>query len=174
MAKKSSLQLIEDEKKILRMLQTNGKASIDAIAKKCGFSRQKVWRIMKKFDKEKIIWGYTAIPDERFTGTHRFTMLMKRTTKPLDEHMTKTILSERLDDLLPGKIFIEDIEYVHGFVDGIFTFHADSLITAKSFCEAFKHHFADYIDDLHLLEPIIVIRRQSLRNPNIKEDIKFL
>ena len=57
MPKSSQKRLIEDEEKILEILQTHAKASIDDIAKKCGFSRQKVWRIIKKLEEEKTIWG---------------------------------------------------------------------------------------------------------------------
>jgi chromosome segregation ATPase len=52
MPKSSLTRLIEDEEKILDILQINAQASIDDIAKKCGFSRQKVWRIIKKLEEE--------------------------------------------------------------------------------------------------------------------------
>jgi DNA-binding Lrp family transcriptional regulator len=47
MPKSSAQQRIKDEKKIIGVLQSNAHESIDVIAKKCGFSRQKVWRIIK-------------------------------------------------------------------------------------------------------------------------------
>jgi len=56
MPKSSRKQIDNDEKKILRELQKNSKESIDKIAKKCGFSRQKVWRIIKRLEKNKTIW----------------------------------------------------------------------------------------------------------------------
>ena len=40
-------QITDDEKKIIHELQKNSKENIDKIAKKCGFSRQKVWRVIK-------------------------------------------------------------------------------------------------------------------------------
>ncbi len=44
----------------------------------------------------------------------------------------------RLDGLLPDSVIkIEHIEHVHGSFDGIFTFFANDLITAKKFCEQF-------------------------------------
>ena len=58
MAKTSKKQIEEDERKIISELQKNAKESIDIIAKKCGFSRQKVWRIIKRLEKNKTIWGY--------------------------------------------------------------------------------------------------------------------
>ena len=49
--------ITEDEKKVLDALEKNGKESIDDIAKRCKFSRQKVWRIIKHFEENKTIWG---------------------------------------------------------------------------------------------------------------------
>ena len=46
MPKSSQKQIDADEKKVIRELQKNAKESIDKIAKNCGFSRQKVWRII--------------------------------------------------------------------------------------------------------------------------------
>ena len=51
MAKTSKKQIEEDERKIITELQKNAKESIDVIAKKCGFSRQKVWLVIKRLEK---------------------------------------------------------------------------------------------------------------------------
>ena len=64
---KSSIKQIElDEKKVMNALQRNARGSIDKIAVDCGFSRQKVWRIIKRLEENKTIWGhYTVIDDEK-------------------------------------------------------------------------------------------------------------
>ncbi|MFH1101775.1 MAG: winged helix-turn-helix transcriptional regulator [Methanobacteriota archaeon] len=51
MAKSSRKQIEADEKKVLLELQKNCKESLDKIAKRCGFSRQKTWRILKYLEK---------------------------------------------------------------------------------------------------------------------------
>ena len=56
MPKSSKEQIDLDEKKVVSELQRNSKESIDVIAKRCGFSRQKVWRIIKRLEKNKTIW----------------------------------------------------------------------------------------------------------------------
>jgi DNA-binding Lrp family transcriptional regulator len=164
-----------DEKKILDFLQTNAHDSIDNIAKKCGFSRQKVWRIIKSLEEQKIIWGYTAVYDQERYNLQHYTMLIKRTTTPIDQKIIQEILTTRLDDLLPdAEITIEHIEYTHGLFDGIFTFFAPDLITAKKFCGQFQARFNLYIDSVELLEGIFFIRKQMLRNPNIKKQITYI
>ena len=166
---------MKDEQKILDYLRTNANESIDVIAKKCGFSRQKVWRIMKKLEQDKVIWGYAAICDDEYYNLKHFTMLIKRTTAPIDDKIMQEIMSTRLDDMAPELgIIIEDIEYVHGAFDGCFSFLADDLVTAKKFCERFLSRFNQYISNFELLEGIFFIRKQMIRNPQLKKQIKFL
>ena len=175
MPKSSSQQIKKDEQKILNILQTSANESIDNIAKKCGFSRQKVWRIIKKLNDTKIIWGYSAVCDLERYQLKRFTMLMKRSTVPIGKEVIDEILTTRLDDLLPGSVIkIENIEYVNGCFDGICTFLAEDIITAKRFSERFSNKFRPYIANIEILEHIIAIRKQSIRNPNLKEQIQFL
>ena len=175
MPKSSETRVREDEEKILGILQVRAHASIDDIAKKCGFSRQKVWRIIKKLEEEKTIWGYTVICDQERYNLKHFTMLMKRSTVPIDQKVMQEILTTRLDDLLPDSIIkIENIEYVHGSCDGIFSFYAPDLITAKKFSDRFKERFNQYVASVELLEGIFFIRNQRLTNPNIKTLVHYL
>ncbi|PNX45874.1 MAG: transcriptional regulator, partial [Thermoplasmata archaeon M11B2D] len=82
MAKSSKKQIDQDEKRVIEQLQRNSNESIDKIAKTCGFSRQKVWRIIKRLENNKTIWGYTAIPDKEKQGVHHYIMLIKRSNEP--------------------------------------------------------------------------------------------
>ena len=54
MPKSSKTQIDADEKKFLKILQQNTDDSIENIAKRCGFSRQKVWRIKKDWKITKL------------------------------------------------------------------------------------------------------------------------
>jgi DNA-binding Lrp family transcriptional regulator len=64
MSKSSREQIDKDEKKILSELVKNSNENIETIAKHCGFSRQKVWRAIKRLEEKGLIWGYTAIFNE--------------------------------------------------------------------------------------------------------------
>jgi DNA-binding Lrp family transcriptional regulator len=175
MPKSSQTRVIEDEKKILDILQGNAKASIDDIAKKCGFSRQKVWRIIKKLEEEKTIWGYTVVCEQERYNLKHFFMMMKRSTTPIDQKVMHEMLSTRLDDLVPeSNIIMENIEYVHGSCDGIFSFYAPDLIAAKRFSDRFKEHFNEYVAEVELIEGIFFIRNQRLTNPNLNKLINYL
>lgn len=175
MPKKNQTNQMDDELKILEILQKNAHKSIDDIAKTCGFSRQKVWRIIKKLEGEKTIWGYTAIYDQERYNMKHFTMMIKRTTVPLQQNILQEILTTRLDDILPGSLIkMENIEYIHGYYDGIFSFYAPDLIVAKRFCDRFKERFHQYIASADLLEGIFFVRNQTLTNPEIKKMVNYL
>lgn len=168
-------RLITDEGKVLGILQKNAHENIDTIAKKCGFSRQKVWRIIKKLEKDKIIWGYTTICDDETFDQKHFILLVKRSPLPIDKKTINEILTTRLEEILPdAHIRMENIEFIHGSYDGLFSFWTDSLVTAKRFCERFNERFPQYVASYELSETIITVRRASVRNPRLKEQIKYL
>jgi DNA-binding Lrp family transcriptional regulator len=175
MAKGSKESMAKDEQKVLSILQSNGKDSIDSIAKKCRFSRQKVWRILKKAEKKKTIWGYSAIINEESLGLKHYSMLFKRTTQPASKKMIDEITFEKLDDIFTGLNFrIENIYYVHGSYDGIISFWADSLVTAKKFTNSFSMHMEGLVESIDLLETILSIRKRTIKNPDIKKLSEFL
>ena len=63
MAKSSKDKIEQDEKKLISELMKNSKENIDTIAKHCGFSRQKAWKMMKRLEMDQKIWGYSAVID---------------------------------------------------------------------------------------------------------------
>ena len=175
MPKSSKKQINEDEKKLLKILQTNSGDNIDKIAKKCGFSRQKLWRIKKRFEKDKTIWGYNAVVDPEKLDLKHYTALVKRSVKPFDEKMMDKITTERLDDLLPGEnVTVEDCLYVHGNYDWILTFTAPDTKQMKKFCEKLMGAFSGYITKIDIQETMVPIRKQGFKHPMAKKLKDFL
>lgn len=112
--------------------------------------------------------------DDNIQDKH-YVMLMKRSTVPVEKKIRDEIFNTRLDDLLPDHVVeIETIEYVHGMFDGIFSFRTDGIVNAKKFCERFQERFQPYVVDVELLETIFPIRKQGLRNPNLKKQLEYL
>ena len=112
MPKRSRQQIEEDEKKILNELQKNANESIDAIARNCKFSRQKVWRSIKRLEHDRVIWGYTAIVDDDQQNRRHYVALIKKTTMPLDEAIATQAASSKLQDLVSNQgIIIENSFY---------------------------------------------------------------
>jgi Lrp/AsnC family transcriptional regulator, leucine-responsive regulatory protein len=167
MPKVSKVQIDKDEKKILAELQKNSNESIDTLAKRCGFSRQKVWRSIKGLEQKKLIWGYTAILDEMKNDARHYTLLIKRTPQQLMEKTINIITSRRLEEIiLEIGVTIESSYYTHGDYDWILTFTAQNIIQAKKFCESVLNLHPGVIDKTVLLETLFMVKDHHILNPD--------
>lgn len=171
MAKSSKKQIDQDEKRVIEQLQRNSNESIDKIAKTCGFSRQKVWRIIKRLENNKTIWGYTAIPDKDKQGVRHYIMLIKRSNQPVAE-----IIDSVLDSFkkYTGKnlgIFVQTASVLQGEYDLMLCFTAKDITIAKRFTEFIKKKYAAYIGDMIMFEDIFSIRISGMMNPKV-DDLK--
>jgi len=175
MPKSSRKQIDDDEKKILQELQRNSKESIDGIAKKCGFSRQKVWRIIKRLEKNKTIWGYRAVVDDERINMNTYFLLIKGRRLPIGNPAEKDIV-ERTMDKLGGGIgaIVEDSIWLHGEYDWILSFRAEDLKTAKRFYEIITQHYGENISELTLMETIVAVKKGGFDNPKIVDTKKLL
>ena len=170
MPKRSKEQIDEDENKVILELKKNSKESIDSIARNCGFSRQKVWRIIKRLEKEKTIWGYHAIVDEDKLGVKQYLILMKRSNKPIAaeklELVTKGKLKKQIENM---GIDVEFNYYVHGDFDLVIGATTKNIKLMKRFCEVLNTVFNEYIADITILEVIFPLTKNGFSNPKINE-----
>jgi DNA-binding Lrp family transcriptional regulator len=174
MAKTKTENRLLDEIKVLNALEQNSKESVDEITKKCGFSHQKVWRIIKDLEKKKIIWGYTAVTDEKAKNLKHFIATLKRAHIPFDVAILKEIISDKLDNHPSGLVKIENIYFTHGIADMIFTFYAPDMVHAKKFVEYTVQRFNKYVQDYTITETLFPIRKQGFKNPQIKDLTEYL
>ncbi|MFA5103194.1 MAG: Lrp/AsnC family transcriptional regulator [Candidatus Thermoplasmatota archaeon] len=166
MAKTSKQQIEVDERKVIDQLQKNCMENLDVFAKKCGFSRQKVWRIIKNLEREKIVWGYTAVVDPVMLKKKHYMLLMKRNTQKINQKIVNILLSREFEEVVTKLgIIIETSSYVHGEYDWIATFLAPDIIHAKKFSELVKTTYPDTFQDIDLIETLFDIKRQHIFNP---------
>jgi DNA-binding Lrp family transcriptional regulator len=175
MPKNDSIQISEDEKKVLEVIQQNSNHNIEHLAKNCGFTTHKVLKIKKRLEKDKIIWGYAALTDYINLDLQHFTVLYKRSNIPLDKEMIKDITTEFLEDKFPElKIKIENVLYVHGEYDFIISFTAPDTLTMKKFCDRLINMHGNFISDYKIHQTIVPIRKYGIKNPIVKEQGKIL
>jgi DNA-binding Lrp family transcriptional regulator len=86
------------------VLKQHANENIRELGKRCGFSPQKVVRIIKKLEKEDRIWGYTAVEDGEENELKHFVLLVKRSTVPLDDDRKREVTMEKLDNYVPGEL----------------------------------------------------------------------
>jgi DNA-binding Lrp family transcriptional regulator len=174
MAKSSKETIFHDEIKVMDALEQHSKGSIDEVAKSCGFSRQKVWRIIKDLEKRKVIWGYPAVTDETAKNLKHFIVLAKRNTVPFSDEVRKQIILRKLDEYPMHIVKIENIYLTHGAIDWVLTFYAPDLVSAKKFVEETFARFSKYLQEYTLVETLVPVRKQGIKNPRIKDLVEYM
>ena len=170
MTKSSKKQIEEDEKKVIVELQKNSGDSIENIAKNCGFSRQKVWRVKKRLEKNKTIWGYSAVVDNDKLDVKKYIILIKRTNKPFSEKTVDKIVKREVRKVMENiEVNVLDSSYVHGPYDWVLSITAKHIKQVKKFSEILHTMFKDYISDLQVLEVVFPIEKSGFDNPNREE-----
>jgi len=174
MPKNSREQIDEDEKKILLELQTDGKSSIEGIAKKCGFSRQKVWRVIKRLEKDKTIWGYHAVVDTEKMGLKRYLILIKRTQKHFSKEQVDLITSRQVTQAaLKLGITIECSYFLHGSYDWFFLVTAKDIRFVKKTIEMFNNLLKGIFSEIKVEEVIFPVETYNFTNPNLDQIKEF-
>ena len=175
MAKNSKKQIEEDEIKVIAELQKNSNENIGTIAKKCGFSRQKAWRIIKRLEEEKTIWGYHAIVNNEKINMHDYILLIKGKHLPINNSFEKEIVERKIDKLAAEmEVTVEGSYWLHGNYDGMLSFSAKDLRKAKKFQEVYLNTFNGNIAELNLLEKMVIVKEGGFVNPNIKKTKNLL
>ncbi len=166
MVRHSKDYIAKDEKKLLSELLKNSNEKLETISKRCGFSRQKAWRLIKESEKNKIIWGYTAIIDEEKLGMKHFTFIAKRTGNKIDEKIIEKIISRDLEKSAANLgVIVENSYYVHGAGDWIMTASAKDIIQAKKFTDLLITQYPGIFLDISIMQTLIFIKKQHVLNP---------
>ncbi len=171
MAKSSKKQIDQDEKKVIEQLQRNSNESIDKIAKQCGFSRQKVWRIIKRLESNKTIWGYTAVPDKEKQGVRHYFLLIRRSNEPISGSIDELISGFKKGSAKTLGIYVRTACILHGQYDVLLCFTAKDISVAKKFIEFINKRYSVVIKDTLLLEDIFSIKICGMLNPKL-DDLK--
>ncbi|HUT00630.1 MAG TPA: Lrp/AsnC family transcriptional regulator [Candidatus Thermoplasmatota archaeon] len=175
MSKSSREQMVLDEKKVLSELVKHSNKNIETIAKQCNFSRQKVWRIVKNLEEKHIIWGYTAVFDEKKIDLLHYMLMVKRSTKKLEEKTIDIILSRVIEDIVAGLgITIESSSYTHGDYDWVITFTAQDIKQAKKFSNSLISLHPGVIEKITIIQTLMFIKKQNILNPEKLKLREFL
>jgi DNA-binding Lrp family transcriptional regulator len=156
-------------------MYNNARGSLDDFAKKLGFSRQKVWRIVSKLEEEKTIWGYSTVYNENRQGYQSYTMLIKKGKIPPSEKLVETIISREIEKIAKKlDIIIENSCYTHGLYDWIIDFKAKNIIHAKKLSHSLIEVYRDYIGETEILENLFPIKKQGILNPKLDNLKQFI
>jgi len=173
MPKSSKKKIDADERLFLQKLKQNTGDSIENTAKKCGFSRQKVWRIKKRLEKNKTIWGYNAVINNEKLGLKQYIMLIKKSVQPVEDAINKII---DLTMHKKGEQIGVDIlcsSYLHGKYDWMLIFSTDDIKKVKKFSESLLREYQQVISEIDIVEDIFPVKRCGIANPEVSKLKEF-
>jgi DNA-binding Lrp family transcriptional regulator len=169
MAKISYKKIENDEKIVINEFQNNARDSIENIANRCGFSRQKILRIIKKLENEKKIWGYSAIVDNEKFNLKRYVILIRRSTEPIDDAISKIIELTLHKKGRKIGVFIEYSSYIYGRYDWILIVTAQDITNVKKFSNILEKEYRNVISEVHIMEELFTVTRSGITNPNMEK-----
>jgi DNA-binding Lrp family transcriptional regulator len=167
MAKISYDKIEKDEKRVINEFQNNARDNIENIATRCGFSRQKVLRIIKRLENEKKIWGYSAIVDNEKFDLKRYLILIRRSTEPIDDAISKIIELTLHKKGRKIGVSIEGSSYIYGQYDWMLIVIAKDIANVKKFSNILEKEYRDVISKVHIMEELFSVTRCGITNPNI-------
>jgi DNA-binding Lrp family transcriptional regulator len=160
---------------VLFELIKNSKEKIDTIATKCGFSKQKVVKILKEMKTRNLIWGYTAVFDEEQIGLKHFIFMAKKTSNKIDDKTLDTIVSRQLESRAAELgIIVESSCYVHGEYDWVLTATAENVANARKFSDILMTQYPNVFKSIIIMQTLICMRKNYVLNPERTKLKKYL
>jgi DNA-binding Lrp family transcriptional regulator len=167
MVKRNKELIAEETQAVLVALQRNAKENITTIAKECHMSREKLARMIRHLEKDRTIWGYTAIVDEKDLPSKKFVLLLKRTMKQFDKTKLDEMISKSFSQYYePLGIRVESTYYVHGEYDWVVVFTAPNLLGAKKFSSILFDHYQGVAEKVIIMEVLFTGRAHYVMNPD--------
>lgn len=172
MAKSSTKQILADEQKVVQQLVEDPRQTPHEIAEKCGFSRQKVWRIINKLEENNKLWGYTAVIGDRTIGGDTYFALVKAKS-PFSEITKKLIKRTKERKAAEVGIDLLCLHFVNGVYDWMIIFSATDIRYAKRFCSYIQKHYGTHVERVDLLEDLFPLVKFGKINPEIDKLKEF-
>src|SRR5512136_2797931 len=156
--------------KVLEELLKNGRASLSELAEKTGLTRQTVTKTINSLEKNKQIWGYTAIFNPELLDFKQFIFLVKLDISINTENLIKKSTDPKLLKENTEKIGFKTSMFTHGKTDVMIITWAKDIIEAKKHMNIYKNIFAPNVKDVELLEVISTFRKEGISNPNLIDE----
>jgi DNA-binding Lrp family transcriptional regulator len=160
----------ENEKAVIKVLLNNARKTSKEIAKEIGITRQTVSKIIKKFEDDGRIWGYSTIMEPELLDNHFFLVFIKlKEDFEVSEMMRKIIESDSIK--IGEKLNFRYTAYLHGRFNFITSLYASDIIEAERIINKMVKPYRKYILDLYIHQTLITFRRFGFTNPNLKNEI---
>ncbi len=159
---------------VLYQLLEDPTLSAREIGKKLNSYRQMIWRRKKELEDSKIIWGYTAVIDERKLNHVIYMMLIK--AKPMSRGLAD-LLIRRITRDEPGRqsVRIVNMFFVNGEFDWVIRFSAPDHATARRYYDTIRLLYDEYLLEKPVMIDVnFVLISEGKSNPEIEKLYDFI
>ena len=143
-----------------RLSEKYSKMSVDEIAIKLGFSKQKVYRIIRKYKNNSI---KDTSKRNDFEMKRYFFVLVKKTNKPMAYGLIEKNLIEKFksNEYSELNIKINCCFSTNGISDLLFFISAKNILQTKEFCNLVSSSFSEYVSGIEVIELLSPIEKKQ-------------
>lgn len=160
---------------LLHCLLENPTQSINKIAEKINMYRRTVLRKKKELEDSHVIWGYTAVIDERKLDRALYIAIFK--LRPISSKKLPDLVTRRLTTGASSELGVRlvDVLYTTGMYACILKFSAPDHTTATRYFETLRAVYKDYfLEEPLLFEVDFPLVRQGKLNPELEKVYDFV
>ncbi len=160
---------------LLRCLLENPAQSINKIAEKINMYRRTVLHKKKELEDNHVIWGYTAVIDERKLDRALYVAIFK--LRPISSKKLPDLVIRRLTTEASSKlgVWLEDVLYTTDMYACILKFSAPNHTTATRYFETLRAVYKDFFLEEPLLFKVdFPLVRQGKMNPELEKLYDFV
>jgi len=168
MAKKEAIgNDVDFGKRLLNRLLEDPTRSVRALATDLGSYRQRVWRHKRALERDRVVWGYTAVLDGSTLGSVMYVVLMKM--RPMDAALAELIIGRQTrSEFHRQDVRLINVLYVNGEYDWVVMFTAKDHSTARRYYDSLRVAYENYlIDKPHIIDVNFALVREGKVNPGI-------
>lgn len=173
MVKKDSKSKKQYEE-VLEFLLDDPTRSARDIGKKMNSYRQMVWRKKKELEEDNVIWGYTAVIDERKLHHVIYMMLIK--SKPMSRGLADLLIRRiTRDEPRKQQVRIVNMFYVNGEFDWVLRFSAPDHATARRYYDTIRLLYDEYLLEKPVMIDVnFVLVSEGKSNPEVEKLYDFI
>ena len=123
-------------------------------------------------EKNKEIWGYTAVFDPKLVGKKPFIVNFKLDLTVNAENFLKEGASDKRLKENEEIYEVQTSFFTHGKSDFMYIFWAKDIIEAKKMVNIYRQIYKENITDADLYEGLVTLRWSGILNPNLHEESK--
>lgn len=165
-------QIRIDEDRLATELLKDPSQNVPTLAKKCGLSKQKAWRIVRKLEESGAILSYPSNLNMKNIGKRSFLILFERSSKMVDDNLIEQLTMPDITVELEREgiqAVVEDSYILNGVYDWAIVITVSEHKDLIKFLEYWRKYYGEYYARVTQSEIMWVAKRNGAINTNFSE-----